>query len=254
MNNGDQVFVNIAINNMITTYLDLEQKNLFQKSFDFDMMVMKILILIYGELDIINSYKTMNEKGLGGFDKNLMKFGYPRGRVDLFKEDFLKWYEIEEKNNQTVFKEKNPYFVAVQKHLIDMFCFKINNSSVSDEEVDSFNKLLFTEQSDSSYIKSYNLLYAPLKFDISNYWNFKKYVMQNTITYEPLKTDVLSQEIYDWFSISAEEIKKLNQRQVDIINEQIYKYFNSSKDDVGFNEKASNMMLTGTKPKVKLNY
>ena len=196
----------------------------------------------------------MNEKGLGGFDRNLMKFGLSKGRVQKFKDDFQKWYEIENKNQTTVFKIKNPYFVRVEMDLIDMFVLKHKQNMVTKEDIDFFEKHLFTDQSTNPFVKSYNLLYASNPHDVSVYWNFKKYQFQNEISYEPLKEGLLDQKIYDWFSVNESVIKELNQRQLNIINEQIYKYFNSSADDIEFASKAEGMMINNPRPKVKINY
>ena len=73
----DNIFVNIAIQDAIETYMNYKQTTDNEMFFSFPVMVIRTLIAIYGELDIINPYRTKNEDRMGGLDENLTKFGFP---------------------------------------------------------------------------------------------------------------------------------------------------------------------------------
>ena len=71
------IFVNNAINDSIVMYYQSKDKPLSLEYNTFLVTVMRMIILLCGELDITNCYHTKNEKGMGGFDTNLTKYGFP---------------------------------------------------------------------------------------------------------------------------------------------------------------------------------
>ena len=83
---NQNIFVNDAINEGILNYIN----NI--NSDDFITIIIKTLISIYGELDIINPYKTNTESGLGSFDENITKYGYKLEELSLFKQNVMNFY------------------------------------------------------------------------------------------------------------------------------------------------------------------
>ena len=76
-------FINEAFTIGIKNYLEKNNSN------DFITNIIETLINIYGELDIINPYKTNTESGMGSFDENITKFGYSKENLSLFKQNTL---------------------------------------------------------------------------------------------------------------------------------------------------------------------
>ncbi len=96
----DDIFVNIAIDNAIKSYLTScnDRDSLLFNS--FNVVVIRILILIYGENEILNAYNTKNSVT---FMNNLSKYGISMADLALFKEEFLNFYNFEQKNNKFEF-------------------------------------------------------------------------------------------------------------------------------------------------------
>ena len=120
-------FINYAFDNAIKSYIKDADKNEIVGN-SFILMVLKMLASIYGEVDIINPYLIKNENS---FMKNIIRFGYTEEKYIEFVDNFQKYYEIETKNNELNVKINNPYFVIIQKQLIDMFFLKKKNFYVS---------------------------------------------------------------------------------------------------------------------------
>ena len=78
-------FINESLSNAIENYLKYKNNPESEGFNEFKVMVIRSLIYIYGELDIINPYITQNEKNMGGFDNNLMKYGFSPKDLENFK-------------------------------------------------------------------------------------------------------------------------------------------------------------------------
>src|SRR5699024_202126 len=131
----NQVFVNEAFTKAIDDYLknaDNVQGIIYNS---FLVVVVRMLVCIYSELDIVNPLVIVDEELLY---KNLTKFGYSRDSLNIFFSNLQLYYDISQKNQQNSQKEKNPYFEFVQKDLIDMFIVKKVNFYLTEEEVKTF--------------------------------------------------------------------------------------------------------------------
>ena len=83
MGDTGYVFVNEAMSNAINNYFKYKDDPNKLGFNTFDVVVARIIVWLYGELDITNCIKTMNEHGMGGFDMNICKFGYPQEELFL---------------------------------------------------------------------------------------------------------------------------------------------------------------------------
>ena len=149
------IFVNNAINDSIIKYY---QSKANPNSIEFNtflVTVMRMIVLLYGELDITNCYHTKNEKGMGGFDTNMTKYGYPQSELEKFKINFEKYYEFDMNQSKLHIKRKNPYFNRVQKNLIDMMFAKNKKVPLDGKQAQNFYNLLFTSTSNNFYRKTY---------------------------------------------------------------------------------------------------
>lgn len=99
----EECFVNIAFEESIKSYIvNANNPNsvLYNTSF---VVIIRILILIYGKLDILNPYYLKNSVV---FMSNLSKFGVSKSEIALFKDEFLKFYEFEKENEKRKIKIK----------------------------------------------------------------------------------------------------------------------------------------------------
>ncbi len=123
-----KTFINEAIGESIQNYLTYKNNPNREEFNTFLVVVIRTLTLIYGELDIVNPYRTNNERG---FDENLKKFGYSEEQLVEFKKEMLSFYQ--NKANDEICKE---LFVSLQEKLVDMFALRKSHVLVSDEEIE----------------------------------------------------------------------------------------------------------------------
>lgn len=209
---NQNIFINEAINTGILNYLNNINNG------DFITIIIRTLISIYGELDIINPYKTNTESGLGSFDENITKFGYSIENLSLFKQNVINFYLT--KNTKP-----NKYFNIIEKSLIDMYFCKINSINKSDEN--SFVNLIQFEGS------NLNTMYSTDKEEIRRYYDYKNKMLSTNIKYTALENNTLNKEAYEILGYSYDDIIKMNDEQLCDINNKVFEYFkiDQSSDD-----------------------
>ena len=225
------IFVNNAINDSIVMYYQSKEKPLSLAYNTFLVTVMRMIILLYGELDITNCYHTKNEKGMGGFDTNLCKYGYPEDQLEIFKDNVEKYYEFDLKQRKRHIKRKNPYINRVQKNLVDMMFAKNRVVPLDGKKAQEFYNMLFTGESKDFYRRTYALAYAKHPYEVAKYFRKQMYLMTNKLTLVPVVKRQLSNEIYDLLDVDTSVIPTLTQKQVDNLNQQIYNYYKVNERD-----------------------
>lgn len=168
------IFINDAINEALVTYSKGKKKVHSKEYNSFLSCVMRMLVLIYGEEDIMKSYSTKNFEL---FDKTLTKYGYSIENVNKFKMFMDSFYKMDVGQKDRVVKKKNKYFNAIQKLLIDMMVTKNNHGDINLDELVDFYELLFTAHSFDFYRKSYALATAYNPYEIDEY--FQKFYAIN---------------------------------------------------------------------------
>ncbi|MGM9834303.1 MAG: hypothetical protein ACI31M_00800 [Bacilli bacterium] len=253
MGGTGEVFVNIAIDTAINNYFKYKNQPDLLVFNTFDVVVARIIVWLYGELDITNCVKTKNEHGMGGFDMNICKFGYPAKELEIFKENFLNYYNINEKNKVVAIKEKNPYMDLVQKNLIDMFFYKKVMMNLGIQETKEFYDFLFTIKSNDYYKQSYAILMSNDPYDVVYYFNLKMFRLDNKYTFSLYKLDVLNVDIYDFFGITPAQVESFTQKQINSVNSQMFGYFQIDETDPNKVDKLINAINnTKRKPKVDI--
>lgn len=216
----DKVFINNAFTKAINDY---------QKSCDnvqgimynsFLVVVVRMLISIYSELDIINPMMIDDEKLL---KENLAKFGYKPELVMEFLSNLELFLNNEERIVEEKVKEKNPYFVIIQKELVDMFIKKKVNFYITEVEVNEFYDLLYTPYSKNPLRVSYNFLNASDVLEIDKY--FKNEMRSNVKIIQPKEKHYLNVKAYELLSYSMDDIKNMSSGDVDKVNSLVYDYF-----------------------------
>lgn len=176
---NQNTFINEAFTIGIKQYLENKENN------DFLTVVIKTLINIYGELDIINPYKTNTESGMGGFDENLTKNQIP-----------------------------NKYFNKIEKDLIDMFFLKIRSVNHDENTFNSFKSyLMFNNE------KSID------KTEIERYFSYKLKMFNTDIKYQLVENNTLNKEAYEILGYSYENIINMSKEQLFDINNKVFDYF-----------------------------
>ena len=210
-------FINEAFDKGLQDYLVSKNNNEGILYNSFLVVVIRMLINIYGELDVINPYKIKNEYA---FDHNLQKYGATKEQIDNLKRLLDGYYVIEKRNLNAVRKEENIYFIEVQKIIIDLYNLKRLNFGVTETESAEFFDLLYTPGSSNSLRISYNFLNARNIYEIAEYY---KLTMQQVNEKENNNKDLLKFDVYKLFNVSIADLSKMNNDEIIKLNSQIYK-------------------------------
>lgn len=216
----EKSFINNAFTKALDDYQLSNDKVQGIKYNSFLVVVIRMLISLYGELDIINPYSNNDEELL---KNNLGKFGYSKENIEIFFSNLALFYEIELANENKIKKEKNPYFIAVQKNLIDILIKKKLNFYLTDIEVREFYDLLYTPYTSNPLRFSYNYLTALDELEVDNY--FKHEMSENTKVILSEEKHFLNFKAYEALKYSIEDIKKMTASEIEKVNSRVYSYF-----------------------------
>lgn len=210
-------FINETFTKAINAYLNESNKGIIYNS--FLVVCIRLLIIIYSQTDIINPFNIGNEEVL---KNNLIKFGYPMDEVNKFLNNFTEYSKIEQQNEKTLNKY-NPYFITIQKQLIDMLIAKKVNFHLVNEEIKEFYDLLYTPDSLDPLKISYNYMVSGDIYAIKNY--FLEQLKKNVKPEEESIKNYLNNRSYEIMGYSMEYIKTLTVEQLEKMNHSVYDYF-----------------------------
>ena len=212
-------FINEAFDKAVTNYLMSKDKPEGVIYNSFLVVIIRMLVIIYGELDIVNPYQINDEVS---FDRNLMKYGAKKEEIDNLKRLFDGFYKIEKRNEQSIKKEKNNYFIEVQKILIDLFNCKRVNYGTTDNESKKFFDLLYTPGTSNALRLSYNYLNAENIYEVAEYYKIAMNEKIKKTEKKEEKKKILSFDVYKLFNINVSDISKMSEKEINSLNSQIY--------------------------------
>ncbi|MBE6148334.1 MAG: hypothetical protein E7167_02430 [Firmicutes bacterium] len=214
------IFINEAITSAINEYLRNKKNPEGIKFNSFFVVIIRLLTIIYDELDILNPFYLDNEVSL---DNNLKKYGYPQEDINEFKKTLQRYYENEGENN----------FLKIQKMLIDMFAKKKIAIKVSETEIERFKSLLYSPYAQNPLLVSYNFLMAKDPFEVIKY--FEKQMAENNKKVVSKPKETLNLEAYEILKYSLEDIKAMNSEELDEVNKKVYSYFDINANAINKN-------------------
>lgn len=215
-----QTFINVAFTKAINEYQNSKNQPDGIVYNSFLVVVIRLLTCIYSELDIINPLMTNNENAL---KENLLKFGYPTEQLNVFFNNLEQFNIIDEENENLQIKKDNPYFVTIQKQIVDMLICKKINFHLTQKEVMEFYDLLYTANCKDPLRVSYNYLFAKDINEVDNY--FKKEMQENVKAIEVKEKNLLNLRAYEILGFNINDINNMEQEQIEKINRQVYDYF-----------------------------
>lgn len=241
------IFINEAIGNAIQNYLTYKSNPNKEEFNTFLVIVIRTLTLIYGELDIVNPYRTNNERG---FDENLKKFGYPEEQLVEFKQEMLSFYQ--NKDNDDICKD---LFVNIQMKLVDMFVLRKSHVLVSDEEIEQFKSLLYTKNDlNPSKFALFNK-YTPNSDTILHYLSSKLFEISHDYKLAEYKEITLGADAYQLAGFNAVEVMNMKEEDILNINNKVYHFFRIKdtdtnkrgrlEDAIAYYKKYGSTMTTG---------
>jgi len=220
-------FINEAFEKAVNDYLNSKDKKEGIIYNSFLVVVIRLLINIYGELDILNPFYIKNEVAL---DDNLMKYGLNKESISEFKRLLDGFYRIEKKNMSSLKKEINIYFIEIQKRIIDMFNLKRLNYGVTEEMRKEFFDLLYTPGTSNALRLSYNFLNAENIYEIAEY--FKEAMQLQKKVETKKEKDLLPFDTYKLFGINVADLSKMSENEVEEINSEIYESFDIKENAI----------------------
>lgn len=213
-----QPFINPVLSHAIEMYLKYKDHPEDPNFSEFTVVVVRTLVFIYGELDILNPYITHNEHMMGGFDSNITKYGFSIDALTDFKNQFLKFVEEQQKNIRP-----NSAFIKIQKYLIDMYSYKQKTMNLPIDQLMLFKKYLYIPENSEKIAEINKYLINPQ--EIIGYLNSKIYETNHNFILEPVKRETLNTDAYILLGYNMNQINNLNDTDLKAVNEQIYRFF-----------------------------
>lgn len=216
----DKVFINNAFSKAVNNYTKSNDNVQGVMYNSFLVVVIRSLISIYSELDIINPMVIGDEELL---KENLAKFGYNKTDIEVFLSNLQLFDDFEVLNENNNVKKKNPYFLIIEKDLINMLIKKKLNFFITEHELKVFYDLLYTPNSTNPLRVSYNYLMSNDEWEIDNY--FKTEMKNNVKVVLPKEKHLLNPKAYEILNYNIEDIKNMSETEINKINSLVFDYF-----------------------------
>lgn len=216
----DKVFINNAFSKAVNNYTKSNDNVQGVMYNSFLVVVIRSLISIYSELDIINPMVIGDEELL---KENLAKFGYDKTDIEVFLSNLQLFDDFEILNETNNVKKKNPYFLIIEKDLINMLIKKKLNFFITEHELKDFYDLLYTPNSTNPLRVSYNYLMSNNEWEIDNY--FKTEMKNNVKVVLPKEKHLLNPKAYEILNYNIEDIKNMSETEINKINSLVFDYF-----------------------------
>ena len=218
MDNGS--FVNDGFTYALTEYLNNKDNPEGVEFNSFYAVVIRLLTLIYDELDIVNPYYVNSPESLL---KNLIKYGYNYGDAKNFFEMINHYFNGENEQD----------FINIQKTLVDMFIKKNQSVKLTRDDIQNFRIQLYSPYSGNPLRVSYNFMMTKKPYEVLDY--FDRTLAQNPYKKPAVARETLNIEAYEVLKYSFDDVKNMDNEKLAKVNKQIYDYFDI--DDRAVNKK-----------------
>ena len=225
-------FVNEAIDYAIKAYMDSKTDPEGEIFNSFLVVIIRALVFIYGELDILNPYRTGNIKGLGGLDSNLKKYGLSDVALEDFKNKVLLYYQ-----NQSSDELARPYFIAIERILVDMFAARCHHVLLNNDDVNNFKNFLYTKDNPSTYQKTLYDKYTPNSNMINEYLNYQVFRATHDYILTEYKDNTLQSEAYKIVGYDEATVIRMTPQQIAEVNDKVYNFFGIKSNDLNKKER-----------------
>lgn len=213
-------FINEELSRAIENYLKFKEKPDSIEFSEFPVMVIRTLVFIYGELDIINPYITRNENNMGGFNSNLMKYGLSLEAVEKFKECFPAF-----KKEASVGKKPNVAFLNLEKYLIQMYFCKQKMMNLPVEKQQELKQYLYVKENNNAKIQEDLRRFTENTEELDLYFQSMAFETSHNFRLEESRRNILTKDAYTLLGYSMEQIYLLNDADLRSVNQQIYNFF-----------------------------
>ena len=206
------IFINNAIHSGILNYLAAQENKEIDKVHIFEYWVVKVLVTIYGEVNIINPF---NHGDADGFKNNLCSYGLKENEANNFI-NYLSEYDKWLNNPNLVGKTDIP--TKIETLLISMVILKNSNQTLDDEDIKFFDGFFDPVEGDMARLNDLIILD---KTTIPKLWRRKKVQFEGGFLLKTIEIDLLPASDYKRYGLSIDEVKQLDDLKIKEINDKI---------------------------------
>lgn len=209
---SEKYFINPAIEMGIQAYIACKNGEHYSKMYKFEMLVIKILTIIYGENSIIFPYKIDNERA---FKCNLLMYDLKEIDLKKFIVVIQKYYDFMEEYKSE--KMAAGIISEIEKILIDMLKKRLKYKKYSDNEIKLLDQIfsVHLNYNDLRNINGQNV-------SIKEYWlNMKENLTDTQVEMININPDLLSREEYAKYGYDIRTIACLTIEEISEINNTI---------------------------------
>ena len=206
------IYVNNAVHNGIQNYLSSGQNMEIDKVHIFEYWVVKVLVQIYGEINIINPFKLNNVESL---QKNLTLYGLKTPELEAFfryMEEYDKWL------NSPTLVPKTDLPIKLSTTLINMVLLRNGTQKITAEDIAFYDTFFDPIE---GHLAKLNDLIVTDKTVIPKLWRRKKAQLENRVILEEVMPDLLPASDYKRYGLNINEVKQLSNLKIKEINDKI---------------------------------
>ena len=218
---GNEEFISKEFTLAIESFLATKDQKL-SSSLSFPVIIIRTLVEIYGELEIINPYLNKNVSLQNGFDENIMKYGFSKEKLNDFKKCFDSFC-------RTSKERSNIFLVKIEQYLIEMFFLKKKKIGLLEGELENFKKYICL--STNTYLTDYTNYYLEDTTCLDYYLARQNYISEHTFDLTPVKKATLFIDAYLLLGYTVDEISKMTSEELEEANHKVYAFFKIDENE-----------------------
>lgn len=210
----DKFFINPAIENGIVSYLLYKEGKTYPAIYTYEMNVIKVLTIIYGEKSILLPYKIDNEKA---FECNLLMYDLRESDMLNFLKYLNSYYEF--MKNYKSEKKATGLTTEIEKILIEMIIKRGKRKEYTSAELKEFDKIFNPIEGSLKKLKSLVSVNNGL---IARAWETNRYELTNTqLRMIAVNPNLLDSNLYSKYGYNITTIASLSEEEIERVNHTI---------------------------------
>lgn len=207
----DKFFINPAIENGISSYMLHKDGKTYPPLFTFEMNVIKVLTIIYGEKSILLPYKIDNEKA---FECNLLMYDLKESDMKSFIKYMNEYYEF--MKNYKSEKKATGLTTEIEKLLLEMIIKRSKRKEFTRSEIREFDSIFNPIEGNLKKIKS---LVSADNGLIIRAWESNKIELSNTqLRMIAVNPNLLDSNLYNKYGYNIKTIASLSEEEIERVN------------------------------------
>lgn len=207
----DKFFINPSIENGIRSYMLYKDGKTYPPIYTFEMNVIKVLAIIYGEKSILLPYKIDNEKA---FECNLLMYDLKETDMKNFIKYMNDYYEF--MKNYKSEKKATGLTTEIEKILLEMIIKRSKRKEFTPKEISEFDKIFNPIEGNLKKIKS---LVSSNNGLIVRAWQTNKLELSNTqLRMIAVNPNLLESALYTKYGYNIKTIASLSEEEIENVN------------------------------------